>query len=149
MTVKTATPVLLLCATLSIAGTASAACIRVPEANLRSGPATSYGKTWEVFKYMPLKQIGQKDKWTQVLDLDGDSHWVFSKLLTEDFQCAVVKVGKANVRSGPGTSSALSPLSPVEKYYSFKVLSTQGDWVKVRDEVFNDGWMAKSLLWMP
>lgn len=147
MTKKIIAPIALLCASLLTSGTASALCIGVPEANLRQGPGTNHDKSWEVFKYMPLKKIGQEGKWYQVEDVDGDVHWVYSRLTTSGLRCAVVKVDKANVRSGPGTNYSKSPLSPVDKYYSFKIIDTKGDWVKVQDEVFNDGWVAKSLLW--
>jgi len=147
MTKKTVTPLALLCAALLLPGTASALCVKVPEANLRQGPGIQHEKSWEVFQYMPFKTIGQQDKWYQVEDVDGDSHWIYSRLVTDAMQCAVVNVDKANVRKGPGTNFAKSPLSPVDKYYSFKIIESKGDWVKVRDEVFNDGWVAKSLLW--
>jgi SH3-like domain-containing protein len=135
-------------AALITAGQASAWCIKVPEANLRQGPGTNFEKSWEVFKYMPLQKIGQKGSWYQVKDLDGDEHWVYSNLITNGMRCAVVKTDKANVRTGPGTNYEKSPLSPVDKYYSFKVIDTKGDWVKVEDEVFNEGWVFKRLLWI-
>ena len=136
------------CAALMTSGQAAAWCIKVPEANLRQGPGTQYEKSWEVYKYMPLKKVGQSGDWYKVSDVDGDTHWVYRPLVSDDLRCAVVKVNKANVRSGPGTNYAKSPLSPVEKYYSFKVIKVTGDWVKVQDEVFNNGWVARRLLWM-
>lgn len=140
--------VALLCSALSASATASAACVKVPEANLRQGPGTDSEISWEVFKYMPLKKIGQKGGWYQVEDVDGDRHWIYGKLLSNSMRCAVVKMEEANVRTGPGTNYEKSPLSPVEKYYSFKVIKTQGSWVKVEDEVFNEGWVYKPLLWI-
>lgn len=148
MTKKTFIPMVLFCAGLGISTTASALCIAVAEANLRQGPGTEHAKSWEVFKYMPLKKIGQQGKWLKVEDVDGDIHWVFGRLTSSAMKCGVVRVDKANVRSGPGTEHAPSPFSPIDKYYSFKILATDGDWVKVQDEVFNDGWIEKSLLWI-
>ncbi len=130
------------------ASQASALCVNVPEANLRKGPGTNFDISWEVFKYMPLQKIAQQGDWYQVRDVDGDEHWVYRQLVTDRMRCAVVKVDKVNVRTGPGTNHAASPLSPVEQYYSFKVLKTQGDWVRVEDEVFNEGWVYKPLLWL-
>lgn len=147
MMMKTVTPIALLCAALFLPGTAAALCVKVPEANLRQGPGIQHEKSWEVFQYMPFKKIGQQDEWYQVEDVDGDSHWIYSRRVTDALQCAVVKVDKANVRKGPGTHFAKSPLSPVDNYYSFKIIESKGEWVKVRDEVFNEGWVAKSLLW--
>jgi SH3-like domain-containing protein len=138
----------LCCAALMSTTPASAWCIKVPEANLRHGPGTNYEKSWEVFKYMPLKKIGEKGSWYHMQDVDGDEHWVYSKLLTNGMRCAVVKVETANVRTGPGTNYKASPLSPVEKYYAFKIVESRGDWVKVEDEVLNEGWVYKPLLWI-
>lgn len=147
MTKKIAAPIALFCAALLAPAAASALCVSVPEANLRHGPGVHYDKSWEVLKYMPFKKIGQKGGWYKVKDVDGDVHWILGRLTTNAIRCAVVKVDKANVRTGPGTGYANSPLSPVEKYYSFKVVDTKGGWVKVQDEVFNNAWVAKTLLW--
>lgn len=123
-------------------------CINVPEANLRGGPGTKYDKTWEVFKYMPFNKLSRKGDWYRVKDVDGDVHWIYRKLVTEKFNCAVVKVDKANVRSGPGTRYGKNALSPALKYDSFKVLKTRSSWVKVSDEFGDSGWISKKLLWI-
>jgi SH3-like domain-containing protein len=138
----------LLLAALGAAGAASAMCVGVSEANLRQGPGTRYEKSWTVYKYMPFESIGKRGRWHRVRDVDGDVHWVNRRLVTQAMRCAVVKVDKANVRSGPGTRYALAPLNAAEKYYAFRVLRRQGSWVKVRDEARNEGWIAKSLLWI-
>lgn len=148
MTKTIAAPIALLCAALIIPATADALCIMVSEANLRQGPGTQYGKSWEVYKYMPFKKIGQRGNWYQVRDVDGDTHWVYRRLATHAMRCAVVKADEANVRKGPGTRYAKANFSPVEKYYSFKVVGSKGGWVKVQDEMLNSGWVAKKLLWI-
>ncbi|GBD96268.1 MAG TPA: hypothetical protein ENG83_02905 [Nitrospirae bacterium] len=125
-----------------------ALCVNVPEANLRGGPGTKYEKTWEVFKYMPLKKLSKKGNWYKVKDVDGDIHWVYRKLVTDKFRCAVVKVDKANVRSGPGTGYSKKALSPVLKYDSFKVIKIKPSWVKVIDEFDDTGWIFRKLLWI-
>lgn len=138
----------LCCGALMTTTQASALCIKAPEANLRKGPGTNHEKSWEVFKYMPLQKIGQKGDWYHVRDVDGDEHWVYSKLVTNSMRCAAVKVKAANVRTGPGTNfEALFP-TPVEKYYSVKVVEIRGDWVKVEDAALNHGWVYKPLLWI-
>ena len=125
-----------------------ALCVNVPEANLRGGPGTKYEKTWEVFKYMPLKKLSKKGNWYKVKDVDGDIHWVYRKLVTDKFRCAVVKVDKANVRSGPGTGYSKKAMSPVLKYDSFKVIKIKPSWVKVIDEFDDTGWIFRKLLWI-
>jgi SH3-like domain-containing protein len=123
-------------------------CVNVAEANLRRGPGTKYEKSWEVFKYMPFNKVSKKGNWYKVKDVDGDVHWVYTKLVTEKFKCAVVKVNKANIRSGPGTKNSIVALSPALKYDSFKVIKTKDSWVKVVDEFGDTGWIFKKLLWL-
>jgi len=123
-------------------------CVNVAEANLRGGPGTRYEKTWEVYKYMPFQKIAKKGNWYKVKDVDGDTHWVYRKLVTEKFKCAVVKVDKANIRSGPGTNYDKSAISPALKYDSFRVVESAASWVNVADEFGGSGWISKNLLWI-
>lgn len=139
---------------LILNNSAYALCVNVSEANLRSGPGTKYEKTWQVFKYMPFKKINKKEDWYKIEDVDGDVHWIYSKLVTKDFRCAAVKTDKANIRSGPGTrfrKISLSPdmkYEPAIRYESFKVIKTKGSWVKVMDEFGGRGWIFRKLLWI-
>ena len=125
-----------------------ALCVNVAEANLRNGPGTKYEKTWEVFKYMPFSKQTKKGNWYKVKDVDGDTHWIYRKLVTNKIQCAVVKVDKANIRSGPGKGYSQNALSPALKYDSFRVLTRKSSWVKVKDEFGDTGWIFRKLLWI-
>ncbi len=125
-----------------------ALCVKTETANLRSGPGTRYERTWQVFKYMPLERIGRKGNWYKVRDVDGDVHWIYRKLVTSKYRCAVVKVKKANIRKGPGKKFSTTPLSPAIKYDTFRVLKIKGEWVKVVDEFGEGGWIHKNLLWI-
>ncbi len=123
-------------------------CVKAPVANLRDGPGTKYKKTWQVYKYMPLKRIARKGDWYKVRDVDGDIHWVFKNLVTSRYRCAVVKVDEANIRKGPGTRYRQTELSPALRYDTFRVLRIKGRWVKVRDEFGEEGWIYRPLLWI-
>jgi len=125
-----------------------ALCINAPDANLRKGPGTKYGKSWEVFKYMPFQKVSKSGNWYKVKDIDGDVHWVYEKLVTTKFKCAAVKADKANIRKGPGTGFGTNALSPGLKYDAFKIIQTKGDWVRVEDEFGDTGWIFKKLLWI-
>ena len=127
---------------------ASALCVNVSEANLRGDPSTKQEKTWTVFKYMPFSKLSRKGNWFKVKDVDGDIHWIYSKLVTDKYKCAVVKTETVNVRSGPGTKYKKNILSPSPKYTSFKVIDTKSSWVKVMDEDGDTGWIHKKLLWI-
>ncbi len=127
---------------------AFALCVNSQEANVRQGPGTNFKKTWEVFKYMPFKKVSKKGAWYKVKDVDNDIHWIYGKLITTSFKCAVVKVDKANIRSGPGLNFDKKAASPALKYDSFKVEKTNTLWVKVEDEFGDTGWIYKKLLWI-
>jgi SH3-like domain-containing protein len=127
---------------------AHALCVKVSEANLRSGPGTSYKKTWEVFKYMPLKKVKTQGSWYKVKDMDGDAHWINSRLVTDKFECAAVKKDKTNARKGPGTNYKQTFFSPLMKYDAFKVLKQENSWVNVEDEFGASGWIFRSLVWI-
>ena len=131
-----------------LSNSVNALCINVPEANLRNGPGTKYEKTWEVFKYMPFSKQSKKGNWYKVKDVDGDVHWIYKKLVTDKFRCAVVKVNKANVRSGPGTGYSKNSLSPALKYDAFKVIKIKSSWVNVVDEFGDKGWISRKLVWI-
>jgi SH3-like domain-containing protein len=130
------------------ASPACALCVKATEANLRAGPGTNYEKTWEVYKYMPLRKITRKGGWYRVSDLEGDEHWIYGGLVTGKYKCAVVKEEKANIRSGPGTKYRKLIFSPVLKYYTFKVVKISGKWVKVKDDYEDTGWIHRKLLWI-
>ena len=127
---------------------ADALCVNSGTANLRRGPGVKYEKTWQVFKYMPLKKIKRKGQWYKVKDVDGDIHWIFRKLVTGKYKCAVVKKNKANIRKGPGKKYPRTDISPAIKYDSFRVLKFKGKWVQVIDEFGEKGWVFKKLLWI-
>ncbi|HEB74943.1 MAG TPA: hypothetical protein ENJ04_01145 [Nitrospirae bacterium] len=133
---------------ISFGTQALALCVSAPEANLRGGPGTKYEKRWLVFKYTALKKIAKRKGWYKVRDVDGDVHWIFGRLVTDRYRCAVVKVEKANVRIGPGTRFKKSAMSPAIKYDSFKVIRRKGEWVKVMDEFGDKGWIHRKLLWI-
>jgi SH3-like domain-containing protein len=123
----------------------SALCVKAGKANLRSAPTTKAGKTWEVFKYMPLRKLASKAGWYKVKDFEGDVHWIHGKLITTKYKCAVVK-DKANLRSGPGTKYRKT--FTAEKTHSFKVLRFKKDWVQILDEYGEKYWVFRKLVWI-
>ena len=127
---------------------AEALCISNNKANLRQGPGTHYEKLWQVFKYMPFREMKKKGSWYRVKDLDGDIYWVHRKLITKKYKCAVIKNNKTNLRKGPGTKYDLLSWSPVDKYFSMRVLQIKGKWVRIEDGVGDKGWVSRSLIWI-
>jgi len=127
-----------------------AVCVSVPKANVRSGPGTWYEKMWDVYKYTPLQKVGVSvsGDWYAVRDVDGDVVWIKKGLVTNGYGCAIVKTDQVKVRTGPGTSRPLSPISPAVHYNSFRVMEKRGDWIKVKDEKGDIGWIHRDFLWI-
>lgn len=140
----------LILSVLMIYGNVDALCVKVSKANIRTGPSTKYKAVWEVYKYMPFEKIGTSvsGSWYSVKDVDGDINWVHKNLLTQAFQCAVVKEAQVNIRTGPGTNYKETADSPALQYYSFRVLSKKGKWTKVKDELGKIGWIHSDFLWI-
>lgn len=129
---------------------ADALCVNVSKANLRAGPSTKYEKVWEVYKYMPFKKVGVSlsGDWYAVQDVDGDVSWIYKKLVTGKYHCAVVKTEEVNIRTGPGTNYKKTSSSPAKQYYSFRILKRRNAWVKVKDEWGEVGWIYTNFLWI-
>ena len=127
---------------------ADALCISERRANLRQGPGLKYEKLWEVYRYMPFRQLGRKGEWLRVQDLDGDIYWVNRRLITKSYKCAVIKKNKINLRKGPGTHYKKVKGIPGEKYYSMKVLKIKDNWVQVVDAWGDKAWVYRPLVWI-
>ena len=127
---------------------AHALCVTGNNVNLRSGPGTKYEKTWEVQKYTPLQKVSQKGKWFRVKDVDGDTHWVYSPLVTSKYLCGTVKVGDANTRKGPGTRFRKHKKFTILRYTSFRLLSTKKGWARVRESTGDTYWVFRKLIWV-
>lgn len=127
-----------------VIGEGHALCVKASEANLRVGPGADYAVGWKVYKYFPLKKVGVSlsGEWYAVEDIDGDVFWVHRGLVRTGSGCAAVKSARVNVRTGPGTR--YGKRFSLEKYHPFKVLRTNGPWIKVQDGDNNTGWVHRS-----
>ena len=128
--------------------TAEALCIKSKKANLREGPGKNYKKLWSVLKYMPFKQIGREGNWIRVKDLDKDTYWVHQSLTTQKYMCAVIKKNKTNARQKPGRKNPQVEWSPIDKYFSMKVLKIKGPWVHIEDSAGDQAWVYRPLVWI-
>jgi SH3-like domain-containing protein len=127
---------------------AHALCVKNADINLRKGPGTKYKQVGEAYKYTPLKKIKKQGKWYRVKDFENKVSWIHTNLVTDKFECAVVKDEEANIRTGPGTKHKEIDHSPSIRSETFKVLQRKGSWVKVEDEFGGTGWIFRKLLWI-
>ena len=129
-------------------GTAEALCVKDKKAYLRSGPGKHNDKLWTVLKYYPFRQIGREGGWLKVKDLDGHVFWIYRKLTTNSYKCAVIKKDKTNLRQGPGTNFPQVEWSPSPKYFTMKVLEIRGSWVHIIDSEGDKAWVHRTLVWV-
>jgi SH3-like domain-containing protein len=113
-------------------------------ANIRSGPGTESEVLWQVERYYPLLVIEKKGPWYRFKDVDGHQGWIHKSLLDKT-ATVIVRVRRANLRSGPGTQNPI--LFDAEKGTPFKILERKKDWLKVQHVDGDSGWIFKSLVW--
>lgn len=112
--------------------------------NIRAKPTTQSEIAWELINGYPVQVTERKGDWLKVKDFEGALGWVH-KPLTTNVPHYLMKVDKANLRSGPGTShKAVAKLS---KYDIVQTLEKQGEWAKVRTADGLEGWISQSLGW--
>ncbi|MDZ4660299.1 MAG: hypothetical protein SGJ18_01635 [Pseudomonadota bacterium] len=128
---------------------AGALCVSASKAVLRSGPGTQFRETWSVGKFMPLKFKSKRGSWFEVSDLDGKSHWVFSGVVTEDFSCVAVKVPYVVLRQGPGEGSLPAAFKIADKYFPYKKLRREDNWIELEDDFGDQYWVKDSFVWWP
>ena len=98
---------------------------------------------------MPLRKVRRKGAWYQVKDFEGDKHWVYKSLVTSKYKCAIIKVKKANLRTGPGSKyRKATDLPSAEKYMTFKLLKTRKGWAQIMDTYNDKYWVSRKLIWV-
>jgi SH3-like domain-containing protein len=113
-------------------------------ANIRSGPSAKSLVLWQVERYYPMLVLEKKGAWYRFKDIDGHQGWIHKSLL-DTTATVIVRVRRANLRSGPGTENAI--VFDAEKGTPFKVLERKKAWLKVRHVDGDSGWIFKSLVW--
>ena len=120
--------------------------VRVETANVREGPGTQYERLWTVERDFPLEVIARRGRWLKTRDFLDSEGWIFAPL-TDARPSAIVRADEARVRSGPGLSHQVRFVATWGE--SFRVLSQQGEWVKIDDPENGRGWIHESLVWTP
>jgi SH3-like domain-containing protein len=113
-------------------------------ANVRAQPDTQSDTLWQVEKYHPLLVVEKRGVWDRIKDFEGDTGWIHSSLVDKT-PTVIVKVQRANIRTGPGTQYDL--VFDAERGTPFKVLETKGSWKKIRHADGDEGWIFSSLIW--
>jgi SH3-like domain-containing protein len=118
--------------------------VKVPIANIRSGPDQTKDILWKVEAYHPMYVLEKKGKWYHFKDFEGDEGWIHSSLV-QKIGTVITKKNDCNVRSGPGTKYDI--VFTTEKGIPFKVLKTNKKWLNVEHADGDRGWLHQSLVW--
>lgn len=118
--------------------------VKADVANMRSGAGTKNEILWQVEKYHPFVVIKKQGNWYRIKDFENDEAWIHNSLLGNT-RSVITKKEKCNIRSKPSTKSSI--LFTAERGVPFRVLSTQGGWLKVEHADGDIGWIHKSLVW--
>jgi SH3-like domain-containing protein len=127
-----------------LTATAEYISVKVPVANIRSGPSEASDLLWKVEAYHPLFVLEKKDAWYHFRDFQGDEGWIHNSLVNKEQSVITIK-DDCNVRSGPDTKADI--LFTTEAGIPFKVLKKQGKWLNVLHSDGDRGWLYKSLVW--
>lgn len=118
--------------------------VKVPIANIRSGPGSSNDILWKVEAYHPLRVIEKKGKWYHFKDFEGDEGWIHDSLV-QKMETVITKKENCNVRSGPGTGTDI--VFTTEKGIPFKILKKNKKWLNVEHADGDRGWIHQTLVW--
>ena len=55
--------------------------VKVKKVNLRSGPGTNFSKVVKAYRLDVFKFIKQEGQWINVMDVHGDTFWIFRNLV--------------------------------------------------------------------
>jgi SH3-like domain-containing protein len=134
---------------LFIAYQSQALCVNVGQANLRAEPKPNSRLLWTVGRYMPLLEVKYQGGWYLVKDLEGQKMWIASQLVSDDIDCAVIRVNQSNLRTEPDAKASKTPLSVAYKYMPFKKLQREENWLYLQDAYGGKHWVIDSNLWEP
>lgn len=118
--------------------------VRVPIANIRSGPGTEYSILWKVEKNHPLNVVQKKNGWCQFIDFEGDKGWIYKPLI-DSIPSVIVTKSDCNVRSGPGTGHPIVFTS--DRGVPFHVLERKNGWIHIQHADGDKGWIHSGLAW--
>jgi SH3-like domain-containing protein len=114
------------------------------EVNLRGGPNKDFPilYTYKV-RSMPIKIVGEYDKWFKVVDKDGDSGWISENLLSK--MRTVITLNDIQILYSNYNKEAY-PIYKVEKNVIAKFLKCKHDRCKIKINKIK-GWIDKNTIW--
>ena len=118
--------------------------LKFNEVNSRGGPRIDFPVLY-IYKLrgMPVKVIGEYDKWLKIVDKDGDAGWVSEHLLSKMRTIIVVKDGEMLYSN---YNEDAYPISKIEKNVVAKLVKCKIGRCKVKVGKVK-GWVDKNAIW--
>ena len=98
---------------------------------------------------MPFDRVGRKGAWAEVKDLDGESHWISSSVISSKINCVVVRTKMGSLRQAANSRAPASELAFADRYTPFKKLDRDEAWIQVQDEYGSKYWINEANVWIP
>jgi len=113
-------------------------------ANIRSEASLSSDVLRAVTPGSPVMVLEHRGEWVLVEDFKERKGWVSASLLTGP-ETVIIKVLKANVRSGPALTAGI--IAKLDEGTVLSVVETRGDWLQVSDFEGSNGWLHQDVIW--
>ncbi|MBR2141402.1 MAG: SH3 domain-containing protein [Rickettsiales bacterium] len=118
--------------------------LKFNEVNLRAGPSLEFPILFTYkLKNIPVKVVGEYDKWLKVIDKDGDSGWISEHLLSK---ARTVIVIKDNQLLYSNYNKESYPVYRIEKNVIGRLLKCKFNRCKIKISK-NKGWIDKTAIW--
>jgi len=117
--------------------------LKVNEANVRTGPGTSFPIEWIFIKRnIPVEVVDAFDNWYKIRDEEGRSGWVHRSLISTRRYFVVIK-DNSNLYKSPKNNLAILKL---EIGVRGRIKSCRSRWCEVKVGQFQ-GWILKENIW--
>jgi len=112
--------------------------------NIRSEASLSSKVLRVVAPGSPLIVLEHRGDWDLVEDFKARKGWIYASQLTGP-ETVIIKVLKANLRSGPGLTAEI--IAKLDESTVLSVVETRGDWLQVRNSEGLSGWLHQDVFW--
>ncbi len=121
------------------------ASLKVSEANIRTGPSSTYPVKWVfVKKDMPIEIIAEFENWYKIRDELTNQGWVH-KTLIYNKRNFIINIDKAMLYQAPSTGHRI-PKARMEKGIIGHIKSCRGNWCNIAYQK-HDGWIERENIW--
>jgi len=118
--------------------------LKSEQANLRVGPSKDYPIILQyTYPTMPLKVIGEYEKWRKVIDIEKNEGWIFVNLLSSKrFGIINPKENSIKVFKKPNDKI----IGEIGKGNIVKLNKCMNNWCKIKIQSYN-GWVKSKFIW--